>query len=91
MTFSMVVKQVFSFSDGRTVLAGLVEGEVPLIRPGRYGFFRGSELVREVEVEGEMIPKTGSTAATERAIAIAEGLGLASGVPPERLTVAPLG
>ena len=91
MSFSMVVKQVFNFSDGRTVLAGPVEGEVPMIGPGRYGLFRGNMLVREVEIEGEMIPKADGTVRADRAISVALDLGLASGEPQERLTVAPLG
>ena len=91
MTFSLVVRQVFNFANGRTVLAGAVEGGVPLIRPGRYGLYRDDQLVREVEVEGEMIPKTGSTSREERAVSIAQGVGLASGEPQERLTLAPLG
>ena len=61
MAFSLIIKQVFNFSDGRTVLAGPVEGDASLIRPGRYGLYRGDELVREVEVEGEMLPKTSPT------------------------------
>ena len=91
MAFSLVIKQVFNFADGRTVLAGPVEGDAPLIRPGRYGLYRGDELVREVEVEGEMLPKTSHTARTDRAVSIAGQLGLASGEPQERLTLASLG
>ena len=89
-TFSLMVKQVFNFSNGRTVLAGLVEGEMSLIRPGRYGLYRGGELVREVDVEGEMIPKTEGAARNERAVSIVDGLGFASGEPQEQLTLAPL-
>ena len=91
MTFSLVIKQVFNFADGRTVLAGAVEGEMPLIRPGRYGLFRVNKLVREVEVEGEMIPMTGITSRDERAISIAEKVGLPSGEPQDRQTLAPVG
>ena len=90
MTFSLVVKQVFSFSGGRTVLAGLVEGEASLIRPGRYSLYRGGDLMREVNVEGEMSPKASGATRNERAVSIADGLDLASGTPQENLTLAPL-
>ena len=90
MAFSLVVKQIFNFSDGRTILAGPVEGDALLIRPGRYGLYRKNELVREVEVEGEMLPKTGHTACADRAVSIAGQLGLASGEPQEQLTLASL-
>ena len=58
MAFSMIVKQVFNFADGRTILTGPVEGDVASIQPGRYGLFQDKILVREVEVEGEMMPRT---------------------------------
>ena len=91
MTSSLMVRQVFNFEDGRTVLAGLVEGDVTPIRPGRYGLHCGHDAVREVVVEGDMIPRTGTTAHNDRAVSIADALGLPSGEPRERLTLTPLG
>ena len=88
--FSMVVKQVFNFADGRTVLAGSVEGDGARIQPGRYGLYQGARLLREVEVEGEMIPKARSPLRAERAVSVAQGIGLPSGEPPESLVLAPL-
>lgn len=91
MAFSMTVKQVFNFADGRTVLAGLVEGDAPVIRPGRYGLYQGKKLVREVEVEGEMMPRTARGAHEERAVSIAERMDLPSGEPQDSLMLADLG
>ena len=91
MAFSLIIKQVFNFSAGRTVLAGPVEGDASLIRPGRYGLYCGDELVREVEVEGEMLPKTSLTARADRAVSVAGQLGLPSGEPQERLTLTSFG
>ena len=90
MTFSMTIKQVFNFADGRTVLAGLVEGDVGIIRPGRYGLYQGARLVREVEVEGEMMPRTTQGVREERAVSIAETVGLPSGEPTAGLVLAGL-
>jgi hypothetical protein len=56
MAFSMTIKEVFNFADARTVLAGLVEGDVASIWPGDYGFYKGKRLVHEGE--GEMMPRT---------------------------------
>ena len=88
--FSMVVKQVFNFADGRTVLAGPVEGDGARIQPGRYGLNQGDRLLREAEVEGEMIPKVRSPLRAERAVSVAQEIGLPSGEPPESLILAPL-
>ncbi len=90
MAFSMAVKQVFNFADGRTVLAGLVEGDAPVIRPGRYGLYQGKMLVREVEVEGEMMPRTTHGVREERAVSIVERIGLPSGEPQDGLMLADL-
>ena len=89
--FSMVVKQVFNFADGRTVLAGPVEDGGGRIPPGRYGLYQGARLLREVEVEGEMIPKASSPLRAERAVSIVKEIGLPSGEPQEHLVLAPLG
>ena len=91
MALSLIIKRVFNFSDDRIILAGPVEGDASLIRPGRCGLHRGDALMREIEVEGEMLPKTSHVALTDRAVSIAGQLGLASGEPPERLTLAFLG
>ena len=90
MAFNMTIKEVFNFSDGRTILAGLVEGDVASIRPGRYGLYKGKKLVREVEVEGEMMPRTTRGAREERAVSVAERIGLPSGEPRDGLMLADL-
>ena len=90
MAFSMTVKQVFNFADGRTVLAGFVEGDVSVIRPGRYGLYEGMKLVREGEVEGEMMPRTAQGVRAERAVSIAEWVGLPAGKPQDGLVLADL-
>jgi len=90
MAFSMIVKQVFNFVDGRTVLAGFVEGNAESIRPGHYGLYQGKKLVREVEVEGEMLPRTIQGIREERAVSIPEWVGLPSGEPQEGLALADL-
>ncbi len=90
MAFSMTVKQVFNFSSGRTVLTGRVEGNVPFIQPGRYALYQGGRLLREVEVEGEMMPKVTRGARTERAVSIAEQVGLPSGKPRASLSLVAL-
>lgn len=81
MAFSMTVKQVFNLADGRTVLAGPVEGDVASIQSGRYGLYQGKTLVCAVEVEGEMMPRTTRGLCTQRAVSIAERVGLPSGEP----------
>ena len=86
----MTINQVFNFADGRTVLAGVVEGDVSFIRPGRYGLYQGSMLVLEVEVEGEMMPRTTQGVRNERAVSIAEAVGLPSGEPRSGLVLAEL-
>jgi hypothetical protein len=91
MTFSMTIMQVFNFADGRTVLAGFVEGDVGVIRPGRYGLYQGSKLVREVEVEGEMMPRTTQGVRGERVVSIADRVGLPSGKPQGGLVLLNLG
>lgn len=90
MAFSMIVKQVFNFADRRTVLAGLVEGDAAFIRPGRYGLYLGKKLVREVEVEGEMMPRAAQGAREERAVSLAERIGFQSGEPQDGLLLADL-
>lgn len=88
--FSMAVKQVFNFADGRTVLAGPVEGGGARISPGRYGLYQGTRLVHEVEVEGEMIPNAHSPFRAERAVSVARHIGLSSGEPEEDLVLTSL-
>jgi len=88
--FSVVIKQVFNFADGRTVLTGLVEGNGARIQPGRYGLYQGKLLMHEVEVEGEMVPKTNGSRRAERAVSIARRIGPAFGEPQKGLTLAPL-
>ena len=90
MAFSMTVKQVFNFADGRTILTGPVEGDVASIQPGRYGLFQDKMLVREVEVEGEMMPRTTQGVHQERAVSILERIGLPSGEPRSGLMLADL-
>ena len=90
MVFSMAVKQVFNFTEGRTVLTGLVEGNVPFIQPGRYALYQGGRLLREVEVEGEMMPKVTRGVRAERAVSIAEQVGLPSGEPQDGLMLVAL-
>ncbi len=88
--FNMTIKQVFNFADGRTVLTGLVEGNDARVQPGRYGLYQGKLPMHEVEVEGEMVPKTNGSRRAERAVSIARQIGLSSGEPQKGLTLTPL-
>lgn len=90
MTFSMTVADVFNFTDGRTILTGPVEGRAKLIPRGRYGLFREGALLREVELEGEMMPRVTAGARVGRAVSTRDALGLASGPPALALVLAPL-
>ena len=86
----MLVKQIFNFSDGRTILAEVVEGGGKIIQPGRYGLYENEYLIHEVEVEGEMIPKASNASRSERAVSIKEQIGLPSGTPQKQLTLSPM-
>jgi hypothetical protein len=86
----MTVTQVFNFADGRTILAGLVEGDAVVTQPGRYGLYDGKRPMREVEVEGEMTPRTTRGVREERAMSVAERVGLPSGEPRGNLVLAEL-
>jgi hypothetical protein len=56
--FRMRIKDMFSFSDGRTVLIGSLEGgENVIIRPGPCDVYLGDRKVQTIQIEPEMIPQ----------------------------------
>lgn len=55
--FSMLIRDVFHFADGRTVFAGeLQEGEALLLCAGPAQLFDRGRLIAEFEIEPEMLP-----------------------------------
>lgn len=54
-SFRMHIKDIFHFRDGRTVLAGPVEGEIRLLQPGRCEVWVNGTRLASIQIEGEMI------------------------------------
>jgi hypothetical protein len=59
--FAMRIADVFHFADGRTVLVGLIDGDVKFIRPCKCELLVDGVPTAILEIEGEMMPERSST------------------------------
>ena len=91
MAFRMTVRNVFNFSNGQTVLAGIVEGHEGFIKKGLYGLYQNESLLRQITLEGEMIPRVVGERGVYRAVMSIEAVGLLSGPPKNLLILTVLG
>jgi hypothetical protein len=55
MRFSMIVKDIFNFQDGRIVFVGEIPGEINFIKTCACELFVGDNFFSIVHIEGEMI------------------------------------
>ena len=67
-TFVMDVADVFNFSNGRTVFFGAILDGPVFIRKCNCELWVDGSFVQEIEIEGEMMPTTGTTSTVLRSV-----------------------
>lgn len=68
----MILTEVFSFADGRTVLTGRVQGFIDWIPPCRCELRVGSDVLAQFDIEGEMMPKRTPGSRNDRVVSTLE-------------------
>jgi len=76
-TVKLLVKDIFFFKDGRTVLVGSVEGEAKYIRAGDYELWVNDRQQGRIHLEGEMIGNPADQSPLDmRSVSTCENTGL---------------
>ncbi len=57
MKFSMLVKEIFNFQDGRIVFVGKIHAGLSFIKSCECEIYIGNKYFSKVNIEGEMIAK----------------------------------
>jgi hypothetical protein len=74
MQFTMSVKDIFNFQDGRKVFVGPITGNERMVRACKCGVYINGEKIFSIDVEGEMLPGNKKTNLGLRAISTTDNI-----------------